>query len=115
MKIILPSHLTFWRSVFALTGVLAFLAINQILGSATKLGVDLSVSTSWQGLIAGLTLMGLLSLFLLAITWSRHREQALSLAESPERLANGRSWMAIVLVAAALAGFSILFMIPSIQ
>src|SRR5688500_8747965 len=115
MKMILPSRLTFWRSVFALTGVLTFLAINQILGSATKLGIDLSVSTSWQGLIAGLALLGLLSLSLLAITWSRCCERLLSLVESPERLANGHAWMGIVLMAVALVGFSVLFMIPTIQ
>ena len=84
MKFIPPSRLTFWRSVFALTGVLPFLALYQILGSAAKVGVDLSISRPWQGLVAGLALMGLLSLFLLALTFSRYRERVLSLVEFPD-------------------------------
>jgi hypothetical protein len=115
MKLIPPSRLTFWRSGFALTWLLPFLAIYQIVGSVEKLGVDLSVSRPWQGLVAGLALMGLLSLALLALTWSRHRERIHFLAEFPEHTAPGRSWVGIILVAAALAGFSVLFMIPTIQ
>jgi hypothetical protein len=115
MKLIPPSRLTFWRSVFALTGLLPFLAIYQIVGSAEKLGVDLAVSRPWQGLIASLALMGLISLGLLVFTWFPQREPLLALVEFPERLAQGRSWIGIVLVAAALAGFSVLFMIPAIQ
>ena len=115
MKLILPSRLTFWRSVFALTGVLPFLAIYQILGSAEKLGVDLSMSRPWQGLVAGLTLVGLLSFFLFALSFSRSREQPLSLMELPERIPSGRSWIGIILVAVALAGYSVLFMIPAVQ
>ena len=115
MKLILPSRLVFWRSVFALTGLLPFLAIYQIPGSATKLGVDLSASLAWQGLLAGLALVGLLSLCLLTLTFSRYREWLLSLAEAPERIANGGTWMGIVPVVAALGGFTILFMIPTIQ
>jgi hypothetical protein len=115
MKLISPSRLTFWRLVFALMGLLPFLAIQQIFGSAGKLGVDLSISRPWQGLVAGLALIGLLSLSLLIVSWSRYRERLLSRIEFPERLAYGRSWMGIVPVAVALAGFSVLFMIPTIQ
>ncbi len=115
MKLILPSRLTFWRSVFALTGLLPFLAIYQILGSVEKLGVDLSVSRPWQSLVAGLATVGLLSFFLFALSFSRYRERPLSLMELPERVPSGRSWIGVVLVAAALAGFSVLFMIPIIQ
>ena len=114
MKFIPPSRLTFWRSVFALTGVLDFLAVYQILGSAGKLGVDLSVSRAWQGLVAGLALMGFISLILLILTGSRHREQILSLVEFPDT-ANGGTWRGILPVAVGLAGFTVLFMVPTIQ
>ena len=114
MKLIPPSRLTFWRSVFALTGLLPFLAIYQILGSARKLGVDLSVSRPWQGLIAALALMGFVSLIFLILTLSRYRERVLSLVEFPDTK-NGSAWMGILPVAVGLAGFTILFMIPAIQ
>ena len=114
MKFIPPSRLTFWRSVFALTGVLPFLALYQILGSAAKVGVDLSISQPWQGLVAGLALMGLLSLFLLALTFSRYRERVLSLVEFPDTT-NVGPWTGIIPVAVGLAGFTVLFMIPAIQ
>ena len=114
MKFIPPSRLMFWRSVFALTGVLPFLALYQILGNAAKVGVDLSISRPWQGLVVGLALMGLLSLFLLSLTFSRYRERVLSLVEFPDTT-NVGAWMGIVPVAVGLAGFTILFMIPAIQ
>jgi hypothetical protein len=115
MKIIQPSRLTFWRSIFALTAALSFLSIYQILGSAEKLGVDFSVSTSWMGLITALSLMGLFSFLCLVSTWSRYRERILPLVEFPERVANRMRWMGIVFVGAALTGFTILFMVPTIQ
>ena len=114
MKLLHPSRLTFWRAVFALTGLLPFLAIQQVLGSAAKLGVDLSISRPWQGLIAALALVGLFSLFLLVLTWSRYRERLLSLVEFPDT-ANSSAWMGIVPGAVSLAGFTVLFMIPTIQ
>src|SRR5918993_3870737 len=114
MKLIPPSRLTFWRPVFALTGLLPFLAIYQIFGSARQLGVDLSISRPWQGLIAVLALMALVSLILLTLTASHHRTRVLSLVEFPDTK-NGDAWMGIVPVAVGLAGFTILFMIPMIQ
>jgi hypothetical protein len=115
MKITQPSRLTFWRSVFIFTGLLTFLAISQILGSATKLGVDLSASESWRGLIVILALIGLTSLLLLTFTWSRFREGILSFAGLPERVPNRNAWPGILLITIALTGFTVLFMIPMIQ
>ena len=114
MNLIHPSRLTFWRSVFALAGVLPFLAIYQIVGGAARLGVDLSISRPWQGLIAGLALLGLLSLCLLTVTWSSYRERLLSVVEFPDTM-NSSAWIGIVPVTVALAGFTVLFMIPAIQ
>jgi hypothetical protein len=114
MKFISPSRLTFWRSVFALTALLPFLAIYQILERAPKLGVDLSVSRAWQGLIASLVLTGLLALFSLILTGSRYRERILSLVQISD-IINSKAWIGIPLVALALVGFSVLFMIPRIQ
>jgi hypothetical protein len=126
MNIILPSRLTFWRSIFILSGLAPFLAISQIVRSTAKLGVDLSLSRSWQGLIVVLGLMGSLSLLFLASTWSRHtgtgqvcargkgRERILSLAEFPDRFTNGMPWIGILPVVVAVTGFTIVFMIPSV-
>ena len=109
MKLILPSRLTFWRWVFTITGLLPFLAIYQLLSGAPKLGVDLSASLPWQGLIAALALVGLLSLCLLALTFSRSRERALSLVEVLGSLTINGAWMGIIPIAVGLVGFTILF------
>lgn len=115
MNIIQPSRLTFWRSVFVLTAALPFLSITQILGSANKLGVDFSASKPWMGLVALLSLMGLLSLLFFAATWSRYREQILSLAEFPERGSSNLHWISILILTLALAGYTVVFMFPFMQ
>jgi hypothetical protein len=121
MNMIQPSRLTFWRFLFLLSGLLPFFAISQIVSSTEKLGVDLSLSRSWQGLIALLGLMGLVSLLLLASTlrlgsgqtWSHQRERILSLAEFPERFSTGKPWIGILPVVIAVTGFTLVFMVPS--
>ena len=113
MKIILPSPLTFWRSLFALTGMLAFLSGVQILGGAAELGVDLSASAPWQGLLLLIGLLGIASFILLAVTWSGYAERIFSIRESPERVTN--RWVGIIPVLVALIGFSILSMLPFFQ
>ena len=115
MKIILPARLVFWRFIFALSGVLSFLSACQILGSANRLGVDLSASPRWTGVVTALGLLGAALLFLLTLTWSRYRERILSPVEFPERLSNRMTWIGIPLVAAALIGFTILFMVSVVQ
>ena len=114
MKLIEPSRFTSWRWVFAVSGLLPFLAIYQILEGAPKLGVDLSASLPWQGLITLLALVGLLSLCLFALTFSRSRERVLSLVELPDN-ANAPAWMGILPIAVGLVGFTILFMFPNVQ
>src|SRR6266496_2871912 len=115
MNLIQPSRLTFWRSVFALSAALPLLSISQLLGRAKSLGVDLSASKSWMGLIAGLSLLSLLSLLLLASTWSRYRERILSLAEFPEHVPNNFHWISPFFLSFALVGFTIVFMFPFVQ
>ena len=115
MNIILPSRLTFWRSLFVLTALVSLLAISQILESAANFGVDLSASASWQGLVAVLALTALFSLLLLASTWSRYRERILSLVELPECASKNSTWLGSLVVILALIGFTIVFMIPFAQ
>ena len=115
MNIIQPSRLTFWRFVVALTAALSFLSVYQILGSANKLGVDFSASRSWMGLVALLSLIGLLALLFFAATWSRYREGILSFAEFPERASSQLHWISILVLTLALTGYSIAFMFPFIQ
>ena len=115
MNIIQPSRTVFWQTLFACTAALAFLSIYQILGGAAELGVDLSASAAWQGLIATLGLLGLISLLLLISTWSRYGERILSLAEAPQHAPRNLSWLGIPVVAVALTSFSLLYMIPFVQ
>ncbi len=115
MKLILPSRLIFWRSVFSFTAVFAFLAMNQVLANAVSLGVDLSVSAAWRGLILLLGLIGLVSLFLAALTWSRYHEPVLSFAEFPVQFTSKNTWIGVLPGLVALTGFTILSMIPFFQ
>src|SRR5512141_274489 len=101
MNIIQPSRVTFWRFIFAVTALLPFLAIYQLLGEAKVLGVDFSASKPWMGLIGGLGLIGLLFLILLILTWSPYYERLLSLAESFERAPNRMRWVGILLLGLA--------------
>jgi hypothetical protein len=114
MKITQPTRLEFWRFVFVATAALTSLSIYQLLGKARNLGVDLSASKSWMGLIAGFGALGVLSLLLFALTWSRYGEPILSLAEFPERASDKLRWLGILLVVAALVGYTVVFMIPSV-
>src|ERR1044072_2810943 len=115
MNLIQPSRLNFWRSVFALSAALPCLSVAQILGSANKLGVDLSASKSWMGLVVFLSLMGLLSLLFFAATWSPYQERILSLAEFPERVSSHLHWISLWVLPLALAGYSLIFMFPFMQ
>src|SRR5689334_22721949 len=115
MNIISPSRLTFWRFVFGLSAVLSFLSADQVLGNANTLGVDLSASKPWAGLIALLSLTGLFSLLFLAATWTRYRELILSLMEFPERVSRQLHWISFLVLTLALAGYSIAFMLPFVQ
>jgi hypothetical protein len=114
MNIIQPTRQTFWRLLFALTAVLVFLSIFQLLVTAKNLGVALSASRPWMGLIAGLGALGLFPLLLFALVGSRFRERLLSLAEFPERTQKLR-WLGILLVSIALTGYTVVFTIPFLR
>jgi hypothetical protein len=115
MSILFPARLTFWRFIFAVTAALPFLSIYQLLGKANELGVNLSASTAWMGLIVGFVLIGLFPLLFLTSTGSRYRERILSLAEIPERAPDQAHWIGVLLFGVALIGFTVTFMFPPIQ
>lgn len=113
MNIVQPSRLIFWRFVFALTGLLSLFSVFEILTSIPGMGVDLSASASWQGLLALLSLIGFVSLLLLSLTWSRYCERLLSFAEFPEYISP--TGVGIGLVTVSIMGFTVLFMLPFVQ
>jgi hypothetical protein len=115
MKIIQPTRPAFWRFIFAVSAALPLFSICQLLGRAKTLGVDLSASTAWVALIAGLGSIGLLFALLLAATGSRSGERILSFAESPERAPGELRWVGILLMGLALIGFTSVYLIPFIQ
>lgn len=115
MNIIQPSRLTFWRFIFGVTAALPLLSIYQLLQRANELGVDLSASTRWMGLIAGFGLIGFLPFLVLTATWSRYDERILSSAELPERIAARSRWIGVLLFSVALVGFTVAFMVPALQ
>jgi hypothetical protein len=115
MNIIQPGRFTFWRFIFIVSAAFPFLSIYQLLGRSKVLGVDLSASTAWMGLVVALGLLGLLALLFLASTWSRFGERLLALAESPERAADRVRWIGALLFSLGLAGFILVFTFPFIR
>ena len=109
MNLILPSRPAFWRFVFGTTTALLFLSVSDIVERAAGLGVDFSASRAWTGLVTSLSLFGLLSLLLLALTWSRYGERLLSIAELPARVPETFHWLGALLVSLALVGFTAAF------
>ena len=103
-----PSRLTFWRSILALTTVLPFLAIRELLRLARDLDVNVLASKSWMGVLAALTLGGLAALLTLTSTGFHARERTLSLLELPARV----RWLGFFLIVLSLAGYTVIFAIP---
>lgn len=114
MNIIQPSRLVFWRFILIVSTLVPILAAYQLLSDMERLGVDFLASKAWMALIAGLSLLGLFSLLLLASTWSHYRERILSIAESPERAPGALRGIGMLLIVLAWIGFSGIFMIPFI-
>ena len=103
-----PSRLTFWRSILALTTVLPFLAIWDLLRLARDLDVNVLASKSWMGVLAALTLGGLAALLMLTSTGSHARGRTLSLLELPARV----RWLGFTLIVLSLTGYTVIFAIP---
>jgi hypothetical protein len=57
----------------------------------------------------------LLSLLFFAATWSPYRERILSLAEFPQRVSRNLHWVSLLVLPLALAGYSVIFMLPFSQ
>jgi hypothetical protein len=107
MTITQPSRLTFWRFIFAVSAVLPFLSILQLLNMASALGVDISSSSSWMIAILGLGVMCVLSLLFWTLTRSRYQEWILSLTEFPERLPDSARWIAGLFLLVSVTGFTL--------
>ncbi|HSL43250.1 MAG TPA: hypothetical protein VK897_07455 [Anaerolineales bacterium] len=115
MNLTLPSRPAFWRFIFGSSALLLFLSLYQMVQRVDALGVDLSASRSWMGLVAGLSLLALLSLLFFALTWSRYSERLLALDGFLERVPRGIHWIGLLLFTFALVGFTIAFMVPFIR
>ncbi|MCI0555203.1 MAG: hypothetical protein L0287_30015 [Anaerolineae bacterium] len=114
MLITQPSRLTFWRLVFALTALLPFLSVWQLLNLAPGFGIDIPSSRSWMQLLIVLGLMGIPPLLLLTLTWSRYQERILSLVEFPERLPEGTRWIRVLFLIGSVVGFTFAIKLPFI-
>jgi hypothetical protein len=114
MKIIQPARVTFWRFVLGVSAALPFLSIWQAVNIGLALGVDIPARPAWMGLLAGLFLLGLLPLLAWTLTWSRHNERILALAESPERAPDSTRWMGWILLVISAIGYTAVFSTPFI-
>jgi hypothetical protein len=106
-----PSRPIFWRSLLAVSAVLPFLGIWQLLGLARELDVAILASKSWMGLLLALGTAGLAALLALTLACSRARERILVLLEYPARL----RWPGVFLLLVALPGYTLFFLVPPIQ
>lgn len=66
----LPSRLIFWRSVLAVTGLLAILSTWQMLGVAQNLGIAIQASKTWLAMLGGLGLAIIFGLAGVLLTYS---------------------------------------------
>lgn len=114
MLITQPSRLTFWRLTLAVTVLLPLLSILQLIAVAPGFGVDISASRSWSNLLAGLGLIGIPPLLLLALTWSGYQGRILTLMEFPERLPVGVRWTGVLILIASIVGFTFAIKLPFI-
>lgn len=114
MSITQPSRLIFWRLIFALTALLPFLSIWQLLVLAPSFGVDVSASRSWTQLLQWLGLIGIPPLLLLKLTWSRYQERILTLADFPERLPKTARLIAVLFLMGSVVGFTFAIKLPFI-
>jgi len=115
MKIIYPSRIRFWQSIFAVSAALPFLSIWQMFVLANTLGIDIPSRTAWIGLIAGLVLIGIIPLLFLILTWSRYKERILSFMEFPERVSQKLRWLGLSILIIAVTGYTIVFMHPFVR
>ncbi|MFZ5818714.1 MAG: hypothetical protein ACOYYJ_02345 [Chloroflexota bacterium] len=114
-----PSRLIFWRSLLAVSAVLPFLGIWQLLGLARELDVAILASQSWMGLLLALGMTGLAALLALTLALRsssgpacfRARERILDWLEIPARL----RWPGVPLLLMALPGYTLFFLVPPIQ
>ena len=102
-----PSRLTFWRLIFAVSALLSFLAILQLLAMAAQLGVDIPASRSWMAAILSLGMMCLLPLLFWTLTYSHYQDRILSLAEFPRWLTGQTIWIAALFLIVSVTGFTL--------
>lgn len=106
-----PSRLTLWRIALALTAILLVMALWQFVALAGELDVAILASKSWMGLVLALGMAALAALLFLTLACSRARERILDWLEIPARL----RWLGISLLLVALPGYTLFFLVPSIQ
>ena len=109
MTITPPSRLIFWRLIFAVSALLSFLSILQLLDMAAELGVDISAGRSWMVAILGLGVMCILPLLFWTLTGSSYQKPILSLAEFPQRLPDPARWIAGLFLLVSVTGFTLFF------
>ena len=102
-----PSRLTFWRLIFAVSALLPFLTILQLLAMADQIGVDIPASRSWTAAILSLGMVCLLPLLFWTLTYSHYQDRILSLAEFPQRLTDQTIWIAVLFLIVSVTGFTL--------
>jgi hypothetical protein len=107
-----PSRPDLLRVILLVTAVLALLSVWDLIGVAQRLGVDLSASRNWMGMLASLGGLGLIALLGGTVAFSQTGDGLLArLAARLSALATPW-WMGILLFSVALVSYSLFTFSP---
>lgn len=102
-------RLTLWRLILGITFPLACLSFWDALALAGKLGLAPLSSKTWMVILGVLALTALISLILLALTWTSTGKK---LFEKLETLPQAPAWLALTGFAVFLAAFPLFYLHP---
>lgn len=99
-----PSRLTFWRILLGIIPPVTLMSLIQLWALAAKLKIAALTSKSWLTGLAALTLLGLLSLVVFALTWTKQRESVLDVLEASAKAGSKWHWLRWPALLVALTG-----------
>jgi hypothetical protein len=103
-----PSRPTLLRSILLMTAGLSLLAVWDLIGLAHRLGVELSSSINWMGMLAALGILAGLALFGTGVSFTKAGEESFPRFAAGIGSRNTTRWVGIVLFFMALILYSLL-------
>jgi hypothetical protein len=107
-----PSRPILLRSILLITAGLALLAVWDLISLAHRLGVDLRSSVNWMGMLAALSMISVLALFGIAVSFSQAGERLWPRFAAGVGNWNNTRWVGIPLFFMALILYSLFTFSP---